>query len=202
MLASLVLGTSSAHFFIIVSNSSSVDPGRHIFMVYSLSLVTLSSSWMRTFLTTYVFLHRCETTEKRFMHCSQNLFSNLSGTPFVRSVSLFFSSLSFRLQKTYDLDIVSGTRYRSTSTPYTLNAKPGGVHGWDFKRKIVSRGANFLADTVLNPGVSDLTGSFRYVPSHLLTLFEANISSASIAFPCSDTLYLKRFRRATYFRWR
>lgn len=40
---------------------------------------------------------------------------------------------------------------------------PGGVHGWDLKRKLVSRGANFLADTVLNPGVSDLTGSFRYV---------------------------------------
>ena len=29
------------------------------------------------------------------------------------------------------------------------------------KRKFVSRGANFLADTMLNPGVSDLTGSFR-----------------------------------------
>ena len=40
-------------------------------------------------------------------------------------------------------------------------AQPGGVHGWDLKRKIVSRGANFLADTVLSPGVSDLTGSFR-----------------------------------------
>ena len=42
-------------------------------------------------------------------------------------------------------------------------AAPGGVHGWDLKRKMVSRGANFLADTVLNPGVSDLTGSFRSV---------------------------------------
>lgn len=61
------------------------------------------------------------------------------------------------------MDIVTGTRYRSTSTPYTSEAKPGGVHGWDFKRKLVSRGANFLADTVLNPGVSDLTGSFRYI---------------------------------------
>ena len=40
---------------------------------------------------------------------------------------------------------------------------PGGVHGWDLKRKMVSRGANFLADTVLRPGVSDLTGSFRSV---------------------------------------
>ena len=57
-----------------------------------------------------------------------------------------------RLQKAHNLDIVTGTRYRS-----------GGVHGWDFKCKLVSRGANFLADTILNPGVSDLTGSFRYV---------------------------------------
>ena len=40
---------------------------------------------------------------------------------------------------------------------------PGGVYGWDLKRKLVSRGANFLADTVLDPGVSDLTGSFRCV---------------------------------------
>jgi dolichol-phosphate mannosyltransferase len=48
------------------------------------------------------------------------------------------------------------------STPYLADATPGGVHGWDLRRKLVSRGANFLADTVLNPGVSDLTGSFRY----------------------------------------
>lgn len=77
-----------------------------------------------------------------------------------------------RLQRAYDLDIVTGTRYRSTPTPplpsslaSTTPAVPGGVYGWDLKRKLVSRGANFLADTVLNPGVSDLTGSFRYVHS-------------------------------------
>ena len=66
-----------------------------------------------------------------------------------------------RLQQAHNLDIVTGTRYRSTSSPSTSDAAPGGVHGWDFKRKLVSRGANFLADLVLNPGVSDLTGSFR-----------------------------------------
>lgn len=48
-------------------------------------------------------------------------------------------------------DIVTGTRYRGD----------GGVYGWDLKRKLVSRGANLFADTVLRPGVSDLTGSFR-----------------------------------------
>ncbi|KAK5169450.1 dolichol-P-mannose synthesis [Saxophila tyrrhenica] len=50
-----------------------------------------------------------------------------------------------------DYDIVTGTRY----------AGDGGVYGWDLKRKLVSRGANLFADTVLQPGVSDLTGSFR-----------------------------------------
>jgi dolichol-phosphate mannosyltransferase len=48
-------------------------------------------------------------------------------------------------------DIVTGTRYRGG----------GGVYGWDLKRKLVSRGANLFADTLLRPGVSDLTGSFR-----------------------------------------
>jgi len=54
-------------------------------------------------------------------------------------------------QKAGDYDIVTGTRY----------AGDGGVYGWDLKRKFVSRGANLFADTVLRPGVSDLTGSFR-----------------------------------------
>ncbi|KAI5989739.1 glycosyltransferase family 2 protein [Pisolithus albus] len=79
-----------------------------------------------------------------------------------------------KLQKAYNLDIVTGTRYRSTATPALPDAQPGGVHGWDLKRKLVSRGANFLAATVLNPGVSDLTGSFRLyrlpVLRHIISL--------------------------------
>lgn len=54
-------------------------------------------------------------------------------------------------QKEGNYDIVTGTRY----------AGDGGVYGWDLKRKFVSRGANLFADTLLRPGVSDLTGSFR-----------------------------------------
>lgn len=61
--------------------------------------------------------------------------------------------------------MITGTRYSSTPSPYrsakSIGLGPGGVYGWDLKRKLVSRGANFLADTVLTPGVSDLTGSFR-----------------------------------------
>lgn len=37
------------------------------------------------------------------------------------------------------------------------------MSGWDLKRKVISRGANFLAAFLLNPRVSDLTGSFRCV---------------------------------------
>lgn len=67
------------------------------------------------------------------------------------------------LQKAHDYDIVTGTRY----------ASGGGVFGWDLKRKLTSKGANIFADTVLRPGVSDLTGSFRlYKRAALEKLFE------------------------------
>ncbi|XP_054624110.1 dolichol-phosphate mannosyltransferase subunit 1 isoform X2 [Dunckerocampus dactyliophorus] len=54
-------------------------------------------------------------------------------------------------QKEGDYDLVSGTRYRGN----------GGVYGWDLRRKLISRGANFLTQVLLRPGASDLTGSFR-----------------------------------------
>ncbi|XP_004505127.1 dolichol-phosphate mannosyltransferase subunit 1 [Cicer arietinum] len=56
-----------------------------------------------------------------------------------------------RKQLETSADIVTGTRY----------VKGGGVHGWNLMRKLTSRGANVLAQTLLWPGVSDLTGSFR-----------------------------------------
>ena len=43
-----------------------------------------------------------------------------------------------------DYDVVTGTRY----------AQSGGVAGWDTRRKLTSRGANFCAATMLNPGVT------------------------------------------------
>ncbi|KAB2577134.1 putative mannose phospho-dolichol synthase protein [Lasiodiplodia theobromae] len=63
-----------------------------------------------------------------------------------------------RVQKEKNYDIVTGTRY----------AGNGGVYGWDLKRKFVSRGANLFADTLLRPGVSDLTGSFRLYKKEVL----------------------------------
>jgi dolichol-phosphate mannosyltransferase len=60
-----------------------------------------------------------------------------------------FLPLMISKMSSEDLDVVTGTRYRLG----------GGVAGWDFRRKLMSKGANFLADFLLRPGVSDLTGS-------------------------------------------
>ncbi|KAF0289736.1 Dolichol-phosphate mannosyltransferase subunit 1 [Amphibalanus amphitrite] len=55
------------------------------------------------------------------------------------------------LQQRDNLDIVTGTRYSGD----------GGVSGWDLRRKLISRGANYLTQVLLQPGASDVTGSFR-----------------------------------------
>jgi dolichol-phosphate mannosyltransferase len=54
-------------------------------------------------------------------------------------------------QRSTGADVVTGTRY----------VPGGGVCGWDLRRKLVSRVANYIAALLLRPGVSDLTGSYR-----------------------------------------
>jgi len=76
------------------------------------------------------------------------------------------------LQKARDLDIVTGTRY----------AGDGGVYGWDLKRKLVSRGANLFATVMIQPGVSDLTGSFRLYKKHVLDRVIAETQSKGYTF--------------------
>ncbi|KAG1331387.1 putative Dolichol-phosphate mannosyltransferase subunit 1 [Cocos nucifera] len=63
-----------------------------------------------------------------------------------------------RKQKETGANIVTGTRY----------VRNGGVHGWNLMRKLTSRGANVLAQALLWPGVSDLTGSFRLYDRRVL----------------------------------
>ncbi|KAE8813786.1 dolichol-phosphate mannosyltransferase subunit 1 [Hordeum vulgare] len=75
-------------------------------------------------------------------HSEEHMYSNFSFN--------HIPSLT-RKQKETGADIVTGTRYVSN----------GGVHGWNLMRKLTSRGANVLAQTLLRPGASDLTGSFR-----------------------------------------
>jgi len=64
--------------------------------------------------------------------------------------------LKTQMEGNYDL--VSGTRY----------AMGGGVFGWDFMRKLISRTANYVAQVLLRPGASDLTGSFRLYKKEVL----------------------------------
>ena len=70
-----------------------------------------------------------------------------------------------------DSDIVIGTRY----------AGDGGVYGWDFRRKLISRGANYLTQVLLRPGVTDLTGSFRLYKRDVLNkLVESCVSKGYV----------------------
>uniref|UniRef100_A0A8C4WYP6 Dolichol-phosphate mannosyltransferase subunit 1 n=1 Tax=Eptatretus burgeri TaxID=7764 RepID=A0A8C4WYP6_EPTBU len=74
-------------------------------------------------------------------------------------------------QKEGDYDVVTGSRYIAG----------GGVHGWDLRRKIMSRGANLLAQILLQPGVSDLTGSFRLYKREVLQhLVERSLSKGYV----------------------
>jgi len=77
-----------------------------------------------------------------------------------------------RKQATKDYDIVTGTRY----------AGDGGVFGWDLKRKMISKGANIFADTLLQPGVSDLTGSFRLYKKDVLQNAITKVQSKGYVF--------------------
>lgn len=70
------------------------------------------------------------------------------------------------------VDIVTGTRYIAG----------GGVYGWDSFRKLTSRTANFLADFLLNPGVTDLTGSFRLYERQAIEDILPKIASKGYAF--------------------
>jgi len=56
------------------------------------------------------------------------------------------------------------------------------VYGWDLKRKLVSRGANLIADTVLRPGVTDLTGSFRLYKKEVLSKVITSTESKGYSF--------------------
>jgi dolichol-phosphate mannosyltransferase len=70
-----------------------------------------------------------------------------------------------------DFDVVTGSRY----------IENGGVFGWDFKRKLISRGANFVSQILLRPNVSDLTGSFRlYKKSVLENLIQSCVSKGYV----------------------
>lgn len=75
-------------------------------------------------------------------------------------------------QRAGDLDVVTGSRYIAG----------GGVYGWDFKRKLISRGANFLATFLMAPAVSDLTGSFRLYKRAVIERIIPQVTSRGYVF--------------------
>ncbi|KAJ8870593.1 hypothetical protein PR048_029616 [Dryococelus australis] len=86
-------------------------------------------------------------------------------------------------QKSEDFDVVSGTRYLDG----------GGVYGWDFKRKLISRGANFLSQLLLRPGASDLTGSFRLYKKTVLEKLVSSCVSKGYVFQMEMIIRARQF---------
>lgn len=78
--------------------------------------------------------------------------------------------------------IVTGTRYQLG----------GGVAGWDLKRKVVSKGANILADFLLHPSVSDLTGSFRLYERSVLEDVLSKVTCTGYAFQMEIMVLAKK----------
>lgn len=77
-----------------------------------------------------------------------------------------------RAQAETRCDIVTGTRY----------ALGGGVCGWDLRRKLTSRVANYIAATLLRPRVSDLTGSYRLYRREVLQTLVGQVQSKGYVF--------------------
>lgn len=90
------------------------------------------------------------------------------------------------MQRSANYDIVSGTRYVSN----------GGVFGWSFSRKVVSRAANFLAQVFLQPGVTDLTGSFRLFKRDVFGRIMKDVVSTGYVFQMEVIVRAKLLRFA------
>lgn len=80
-------------------------------------------------------------------------------------------------------DIVSGTRY----------SLGGSVFGWDLRRKLTSRVANYIAQCLLNPGASDLTGSFRLYKKEKLEQIVKVVISKGYVFQMEMIVRAKQF---------
>ena len=93
-----------------------------------------------------------------------------------------FIPLMVELMDKEKVEIVTGTRYKDG----------GGVFGWNVKRKLTSKGANFLADFLLNPGVSDLTGSFRLYERKAIEKILPVVQSTGYAFQMEIVVLAKK----------
>ena len=64
---------------------------------------------------------------------------------------------------------------------------------WGFSRKLTSRGANFLASTLLGVQCSDLTGSFRLYKRQVLEKVIKDVVSRGYAFQMEIIIRAKRY---------
>lgn len=113
-----------------------------------------------------------------YSHClirsvenSPNTFHNSFGLS--KSRFCFILTIHGSKQKETNADVVSGTRYHVD----------GGSSGWNFKRRLVSQGANFISHFFLGVATqcTDLTGSFRlYRTDVLRDLMESVITKGYV----------------------
>ncbi|GKY91467.1 hypothetical protein MPSEU_000119000 [Mayamaea pseudoterrestris] len=95
----------------------------------------------------------------------------------------FIPNMIHKMNETH-CHVVSGTRY----------AAEGGVVGWDLRRKVMSQGANVLADILLQPGnkTSDLTGSFRLYQKDALKSILPRVTCKGYAFQMEIIILAQR----------
>ena len=87
--------------------------------------------------------------------------------------------LKIMLKQKSEYDVVIGSRYVSG----------GGSTGWSIRRKLLSRGANIFAATLLLSKVNDLTSGFRiYKASSLEAIFYETTSSNGYSFQIEMTI--------------
>lgn len=87
------------------------------------------------------------------------------------------------LQLKTNYDIVTGSRYKTG----------GGVYGWNMKRKVISRGANYLTTILLRPRVSDTTGSFRLYRKEAFFNCIKNVQSKGYVFQMEIIVLARKF---------
>ncbi|CAL6280532.1 unnamed protein product [Bathycoccus prasinos] len=100
----------------------------------------------------------------------------VTGTRYLASSTSSSSSTSTTTTTTTIISsrITNNSSSTKSSRKSKIKEQECGVYGWDTRRKLTSRVANYLAHVLLNPGVSDLTGSFRL---YRKTTFQALVSS-------------------------
>ena len=117
------------------------------------------------------YVHGCTSARGKFIVIMDAGTPHPSANPADMSHHPKFIPEMLQAVRTSSAHICTGTRY----------AAGGGVCGWNLKRKLFSRVANFLADTLLAPGVSDLTGSFRLFRREVLLDLIGKVSAGKVA---------------------